>query len=120
LVVMQALRDAGTVVCEPFHRFHLDIPSDTFGAVGQTLARLGAAPEEAVVTETSSQLTGHIAAAKMHELQRRLAGLTRGEGVLATSLGEHRPVRGKPPSRARMGRDPGNREEYLRHVLRGF
>jgi ribosomal protection tetracycline resistance protein len=121
LVLMQALRDAGTVVCEPFHRFHLDIPSDTFGAVGQALARLGAAPEEVVVTGTSSQLTGRIAAAKVSELQRRLPGLTRGEGVmLATSSHEHRPVRGKPPSRPRMGLDPGNREEYLRHVLRGF
>jgi ribosomal protection tetracycline resistance protein len=120
LVVMDALRAAGTVLCEPIHRFHVDIPSDTFGGVGQALARLGAAREEVAVTGTSSQLEGHIAAAKVHELHQRLPGLTRGEGVLATSFDHHRPIRGRAPSRPRMGLDPGNREEYLRHVLRGF
>jgi ribosomal protection tetracycline resistance protein len=120
LVVMDAVRAAGTVVCEPFHRFRLEMPSDTFGAVGQALARLGAAPEEVSMTGASTQLEGDIAAAKVHGLHQRLPGLTRGEGVLATSFDHHRPIRGEPPSRPRMGLDPGNRDEYLRHVLHGF
>ena len=33
LVLMGALKQAGTVVCEPMHRFHLEIPADTFGAI---------------------------------------------------------------------------------------
>ena len=31
LVVMTALRQARTVVCEPIHRFRLDVPADTLG-----------------------------------------------------------------------------------------
>src|SRR5207249_10731945 len=29
LVLMSALKQAGTVVCEPIHHFHLEIPADT-------------------------------------------------------------------------------------------
>jgi len=43
LALMGALKQAGTVVCEPIHRFHLEIPSDTFGATVSAIARLRAA-----------------------------------------------------------------------------
>ena len=33
LVLMQALRIAGTEVCEPVEELELEIPEDTFGAV---------------------------------------------------------------------------------------
>ena len=44
LVLMSALKQAGTVVHEPMHRFHLEIPADTFGATVPVLARLRAVP----------------------------------------------------------------------------
>ena len=44
LVLMAALRQAGTQVYEPVHRFSLDIPADTPGQVLPLLARLHAAP----------------------------------------------------------------------------
>ena len=117
LVLMSALQRAGTTVCEPVHRFHLEIPSDTFGAVSQVLARLEA-PLHGITTQaTSSQLEGDIAAAKVHELQLLLPGLTRGEGVLTSTFDHYQPIRGETPTRPRTDRDPRNRGEYLRQVL---
>ena len=117
LVLMSALQRAGTTVCEPVHRFHLEIPSDTFGAVSQVLARLEASPQGITTQATSSQLEGDIAAAKVHELQQLLPGLTRGEGVLASTFDHYQPMRGETPTRPRTDRDPRNRGEYLRQVL---
>ena len=45
LVLMQALEEAGTVVCEPIVRGSLEIPTGAIGAVMPALARLGAAVE---------------------------------------------------------------------------
>ena len=120
LVLMSALQRAGSTVCEPVHRFHLEIPSDTFGAVSQALARLESSPQEITPQATSSQLEGDIAAAKVHELQQLLPGLTRGEGVLASTFDHYQPIRGEPPTRPRTDRDPRNRGEYLRQVLPGY
>jgi ribosomal protection tetracycline resistance protein len=120
LVLVRALQEAGTTVCEPVHRFQLEIPSDTFGAVSQALARLEAQPRTATTQATLSQLEGDIAAARVNELQQMLPALTRGEGVLASAFDHYRPFRGEPPSRPRTDRDPLNRGEYLRQVLPGF
>ena len=40
----RALRQAGTVVCEPVHRFRLDTPADTLNVLLPVLARLHAVP----------------------------------------------------------------------------
>jgi ribosomal protection tetracycline resistance protein len=97
--MMRALQEAGTTVCEPVHRFHLEIPSDTFGAVSRhSLGWRGRSPRSRR-TRVSSQLEGDIAAARVHELQQRMPALTRGEGVLTTAFDHYRPIRGEPPSR---------------------
>lgn len=44
LVLMDALLRAGTQVYEPMHRFRLELPTDTFGALVPVLARLRAVP----------------------------------------------------------------------------
>ena len=44
LVLLSALRQAGTRVYEPVHRFDLEAPADTAWSVLPALARLGAAP----------------------------------------------------------------------------
>jgi ribosomal protection tetracycline resistance protein len=36
---MAALKQAGTVVCEPVHRFRLDTPADTLNVLLPVLAR---------------------------------------------------------------------------------
>src|SRR5205814_1097251 len=82
LVVMRALQEAGTVVYEPIHRFHLEFPSETLGPMFPVLAQLHAVPETPVMGGSSCTLEGAIPASSVHELQQRLPALTRGEGVL--------------------------------------
>ena len=116
LVVMAALRRAGTVVCEPVHRFRLDAPADTLGALLPVLARLRAVPEVSATGDFWCTLEGDIPATQVHELQQQIPTLTRGEGVLESSFRRYQPVRGPVPSRPRTDDNPLNRAEYLRRV----
>ncbi|GIG61536.1 tetracycline resistance protein [Longispora fulva] len=118
LVLMAALRRAGTAVFEPAHRFRLDLPADTLGPVLPVLGRLGAVPSAPVVQGSSCVLEGTIPAARVHELERRLPGLTRGEGVLEYAFDRYRPVGAPVPERPRTDHNPLRREEYLLHVVR--
>jgi ribosomal protection tetracycline resistance protein len=118
LVLMSALKRAGTRVHEPIHRFHLEIPADTFGATVPVLTRLRAVPQTQVMRGSSYLLEGEVPAARIHELQQQLPVLTRGEGVLESAFDRHQPVRGTIPARPRTDHNPLNRKEYLLHVLR--
>jgi ribosomal protection tetracycline resistance protein len=120
LVVMGALQQAGTVVCEPIHRFHLGFPVDTLGPILPALARLHAVLEAPGVQGSWGTLEGDIPAARMNELQRQLKGLTRGEGVLELVFDRYEPIREPAPTRPRTDNNPLNRKEYLRHVSRGL
>ena len=119
LVLMDALKRAGTVVCEPIHNFQLEIPADTLGVTVPLLARLRAVPQTQEMRASSYTLEGEIPAARVHELERQLPALTRGEGVLLEcALDRHEPVRGTIPTRPRTDHNPLNRKEYLLRVLR--
>jgi ribosomal protection tetracycline resistance protein len=118
MVMMSALQRAGSQVCEPIHRFRLDIPADTLGAVLPALARLGAIPQAPEVRGESSTLEGEIPVARVTDLQRRLPALTRGEGALESDFDRYEPVRGAAPTRPRTTHSPLNRKEYLLHVQR--
>jgi len=118
MVLMDALKLAGTTVYEPVHRFHLEIPADTFGAVVPVLARLRGIPGAPVMRGPLCQLEGDIPAAQVRELEEQLPGLTRGEGVLEAVFGHYQPVRGEAPDRPRTDHNPLNREEYLLRVAR--
>jgi ribosomal protection tetracycline resistance protein len=118
LVVMAALRQAGTVVCEPVHRFRLDAPADTLAQLLPVLARLRAVPHTQVAGGVSTVLEGDIPAAQVHGLRQQLPALTRGEGVLECVFDRYEPVIGTPPSRPRTDNNPLNRVEYLQRVTR--
>src|SRR5262249_54991345 len=118
LVLMDALKQAGTWVFEPVHRLHLEIPADTFGAVLPVLARLRALPGAPVIRGWRCRLDGEIPAAQVRELEEQLPSLTRGEGVLEATFGHYQPVRGDVPGRPRTDHNPLNREEYLLRVAR--
>ena len=118
LVLMDALKQAGTQVLEPVHRFHLEIPADAYGPVLPVLARLRAVPGAPVMRGSLCLLDGDIPAAQVRGLEEQLPGLTRGEGVLEAAFGHYQPVRGAVPSRRRTDHNPLNREEYLLHVAR--
>jgi ribosomal protection tetracycline resistance protein len=119
LVLMSALRQAGTGVYEPIHRFRLEIPADACGPVLPALTRLGAMTRSQAMRGSSCLLEGEIPAARVHELQQQLPELTRGEGVLESAFDRYQPVRGVIPTRARPDLDPLNRKEYLLRVVRG-
>ncbi|MFE0020198.1 GTP-binding protein [Amycolatopsis sp. NPDC059021] len=118
LVLMAALKQAGTVVCEPVHHFRLELPADTFRSVLPVLVRLRAVPGAPAGRGASSFVEGSIPAARVHELERRLPGLTRGEGLLEYAFDRYEPVTGAIPSRARTDHNPLNRKEYLLRVGR--
>ena len=118
LVLMSALREAGTTVYEPMHRFHLEIPADTFGATLPVLARLHAVAQTQEMRGSSYMLEGEIPAAHVHELQQLLPALTRGEGVLECAFDRYQPVVGTNPTRPRTDHNPLDRKEYLLHVMR--
>ncbi|MEU7578131.1 translation factor GTPase family protein [Streptomyces sp. NPDC041068] len=119
LVLMDALRRAGTAVHEPMHRFRLDVPADTFGAVLPALTRLRAVPHTPTTSGASYLLEGDIPAKQVHTLEQMLPGLTRGEGELETAFDHYEPVRGGTvPTRERTDNDPLHRKDYLLRVVR--
>ena len=119
LVVMAALRRAGTVVCEPVHRFRLDTPVDTLNALLPVLAKLHAVSGVTATRDTWCTLEGDIPVARLHELRQQIPPLTRGDGVLESAFERYQPVRGPAPTRPRTDDNPLNREEYLHRVTRG-
>jgi ribosomal protection tetracycline resistance protein len=118
LVVMAALKQAGTVVCEPVHRFRLDTPADTLNVLLPVLAKLHAVPEVSATKEAWCTLKGDIPVTRVHELRQQIPHLTRGEGVMESSFDRYEPVRGLFPTRPRTDDNPLNRQEYLQRVTR--
>jgi ribosomal protection tetracycline resistance protein len=120
LVLMDALKQAGTNVYEPMHRFHLEIPTDTFGTTMPVLAQLSAVPQTQEMRGSSYVLEGEVPAARVHELQQQLPALTRGEGVLETDfeVDRYQRVSGESPTRPRTDHNPLNRKEYMLHLAR--
>lgn len=115
---MSALKEAGTTVHEPIHRFRLELPADLLGPVLPVLARLRAVPGTPAVRGSLCVLEGELPAARVHELQQQLPALTRGEGVLESEFDSYRAVVGTAPDRPRTDRDPLNRKEYLLRTAR--
>jgi ribosomal protection tetracycline resistance protein len=120
LVLMTALQQAGTKVCEPIHRFHLELPADAIGPALPALARMSAVPEAPAIRSFWCTLEGEIPAARVHELRQRLPALSRGEGVLESAFDSYRPVRGTVPTRPRTDHNPLDREEYLLRIGRAM
>jgi ribosomal protection tetracycline resistance protein len=102
----ETLRQAGTVVCEPIHRFGLDTPTDALGPLLAALTRLRAVPLAQVTRGRALTLEGDIPAAGVHELRRELPALTRGEGVLECAFDRYEPADGVVPNPAANRRQP--------------
>jgi len=119
VVVMAALAEAGTRVCQPVDRFELELPDEAFGRVASLLGRLGAATHETSAASGYTRLVGSLPSAAVPALTSQLPDLTGGEGVLMTRLDHHVPVTAdRPPIRRRTGYDPLDRTTWFRHVPR--
>ena len=116
LVLMAALRNAGTTVLEPVADIHLELPARDLGPTMSALRELGAIPGPPTTNGSTVVLSGTIRAARIHHLQARLPDLTRGEGILETTAGGYHPIDGPPPSRPRTGPNPLDRDTYLRDI----
>ncbi|MDB5530292.1 MAG: GTP-binding protein [Devosia sp.] len=118
LVLAEALRGAGTLVCEPIQRFHLEVPTATLGAILRILGRAGAVTESTEIEASTARLEGEIQAAQVHGVQQQLPGLTSGEGIFDANFDHYRPVSGDIPARPRSGPNPFDRQVYLHRVQR--
>ncbi|MER6509113.1 GTP-binding protein [Nonomuraea sp. NPDC001636] len=92
VVLAEALRRAGTRVYEPCHRFEAEVPADAFAAVSSRLAGLGAVLDGTSRRDGTWVLEGEIPAAAVHEAERRLPGLSRGEGMWWSRPSGDRPI----------------------------
>jgi ribosomal protection tetracycline resistance protein len=117
VVLMRALDEAGTAVCEPLALARVEVPVDTVGPVLSVLSRVGATvtgqqPDRDLVT-----VTALLPATAVPAVQRQLPGTTSGEGSIETDFGGYRPVTAGPvPRRDRATPDPRNLDEYLRSL----
>lgn len=113
-VLMRALRAAGTTVCEPVDAFTLDLLPEQVPALLSELARAEVDVTHTGITATEARVEGVIPTRLADSVQRRLPDLTSGEGVWESTLDHHRPVRGAPPQRPRVGVDPGDCAAYVK------
>jgi ribosomal protection tetracycline resistance protein len=118
LVLMEALRAAGTTVYEPLLSFELILPVDALGATLAVLGRLNAVPQTQQLHGSAYLMEGTIPAAQLYELQQLVPALTRGEGVLESAFDSYAPVRGAVQARPRTDHNPLDRKEYLLRVTR--
>lgn len=117
LVLMNTLKQAGTTVCEPYHRFSLEVPAELLGSIMPALAELRATPQETRMIGTTCIIDGILPAAQVHILQQKLPGVTRGDGVLETAFERYEPVIGNPPTHERADKNPLDRVDYLRNIV---
>jgi ribosomal protection tetracycline resistance protein len=100
LVLMDAVRDAGTRVHEPVDHFEAETPVGALSAVLTRLAKAGAVPREPVVRGDVCVVEGAIPTIRVQELERQLPSVMQGEGVFLSYFEGYRPVTGKPPKRS--------------------
>jgi ribosomal protection tetracycline resistance protein len=119
LILMSALSQAGTRVCEPVSSFQLEVPQHSVPALLTALARLGAVSQPAGALGSASVVGGEIPAGRVQELRQQLPGLTAGEGLLESEFARYRQIRGEIPIRPRTDHNPLHRQQYLLRVQRG-
>jgi ribosomal protection tetracycline resistance protein len=114
VLIHEALRRAGTVVCEPVETFRLEIPVSALPAVTVTVARLSGLIAGTTPAGDAVALAGTLPTRSVQPLLAQLPELTSGEGVFTAEVTHYTPVAGAPPVRARIGPDPLDREEWFR------
>jgi ribosomal protection tetracycline resistance protein len=118
LVLMQALEQAGSVVCEPVFEVAAEVPTETIGSMLAALGRLGAGAATPSTRGELSVLETTLPASLVGELRRQLPGLTGGQGLIDAEFAGYQPVTGEPPTRKRLTPDPRKLDEYLAQVGR--
>ncbi|WP_407549254.1 tetracycline resistance ribosomal protection protein Otr(A) [Streptomyces sp. Pv4-95] len=97
VVLLRALRRAGTRVHEPYHAFEVELPLDALAPVTARLTALGAELGETSGGRHSWLLSGVLPARHVRQAEGLLPHLTRGEGVWTSHPSGDRPVREGTP-----------------------
>lgn len=92
LVLADALRDAGTVVCQPWDVVDADIPETALRAVLDAIVRVGGLPEAPAIHDGVAEVRALLPSAVVPDIERALPGLTGGLGVLSARFGGYRAV----------------------------
>jgi len=116
MVLMDALEQARTSVCEPVLEVRLEVPAESVGAVIATIGQLGATAEMDSLRGDLATVETVLSILAAQDLQRELARLTSGEGVLESTFLGYEPVSGDPPKRRRTTVSPLHRDEYMLQV----
>lgn len=114
VVLMRALADAGTRVCEPLSTARVEVPADAVGPTLSLLGRCGATVTGQDRDRDLVTVSALLAATSVPAVQRQLPATTGGEGSIETDFGGYRPAAGPAPVRERTTPDPRNLDEYLR------
>ena len=120
LVLMDALKLAGILVCEAINKFRLEIPENSLEKILNILAKLNAIPLETthLISSRSYEIEGSIPVKNVHAIQKNLSSLTSGEGVFESSFDSYQTVYGPAPYRFRTDNNPINRKEYLLSIMK--
>jgi ribosomal protection tetracycline resistance protein len=118
LVLMQALARAGTWVCEPLADVALEMPSSTAPGVLGVVGRLGGRVTGQFSANGFSHASVVLPVARVRTLQHQLPGLSMGEGILESRPGGYQPIGEDPPTRARSGPSPLDRDAWLASLSR--
>lgn len=117
LVLIDALKAAGTQVCEPVENFTLHVPESVMGEVFPVLSKLRTVIQLTMPSVSGSVITGTIPAHAVAQLQTLLPDLTNGEGTLEHDFNCYQPITRKLQARTRSDNNPTNRREYLLNIL---
>jgi len=116
IVLMDALAEATTSVCEPVVQVRLEVPAESVGAVIAAIGQLGATAEMESLRGDLATVDTALSVLAAQDLQRELSRLTSGEGVLESTFLGYEPVSGDPPTRRRTTPSPLEREKYLAYA----
>jgi ribosomal protection tetracycline resistance protein len=113
MIVMRALDQAGTTVCEPIESFEVITPLDALGDVVQILIAGRATPLATDADGDMAVITGTVPTGCVHGIERRIYGVGRGMTSLTNEFRCYEPVSGEPPARVRRTINPLHQAEYL-------
>jgi ribosomal protection tetracycline resistance protein len=120
LVMADAIRDAGTIVCEPVHDIAVTAPLESVGAVIHAIsAHRGTVAETDAAGELAT-VRGTVPAAEVGAVTRELVGPTNGRADVETRFSDYLPVAGEPPVRRRTDLNPFDRTEFMSRLAGRF
>ncbi|MBE5922713.1 MAG: GTP-binding protein [Lachnospiraceae bacterium] len=101
--VRQGLRQAKSVLLEPYYRFRLELPTELIGRAMADVDTMHGACEVTESDEERSVLTGTAPVSKMNGYQREVTAYSRGKGVLSCTPMGYKPCHNTEEVVARIG-----------------